>query len=69
MPAPRTHSIGEVAEALGYSVAALSRHRIDDRIVFDDGAELRIIRLGRRMRIPAVELDRLLGEEACPEPG
>lgn len=62
---PRTFSIAEVAEVLGYSVAALNRHRINDRIIFDDGNELRIIRLGRRMRVPAVELERLLGEEGA----
>jgi len=59
----RALTIEQVADELGCSRAALYRRRIGDRLVFDDGQELPLIRFGGRMRVPAVAVARLLGEQ------
>lgn len=58
----RAYTIEELAVELGCSKAALYRRRIGDRLVFDDGQELPIIRFGRRMRVPRAAADRLIDE-------
>ena len=59
MPA-RFLSMREVADELRMSESALYRKRNGDRLVFDGGQELPLIRIGRRIRVPAIALDRLV---------
>lgn len=62
MAEPRAYTIEQLADVLACSSAALYRRRVGDRLVFDDGQTLPLIRFGRRMRVPAAAVARLLGE-------
>ena len=53
----------DAAARLGMSVVTFRRHRVGDRIVFGEQS-MRIIRVGRIIKVPVAELERLLGERA-----
>lgn len=59
----RTRSVAEAAAILGCHPDTLYSHLDCDQIVLSDNQRLRVIRLGRRVRVPDIELERLLGEE------
>jgi excisionase family DNA binding protein len=61
--APRTLSISEAAKVLGVDRATL--YRLRDGNVIDLGdRKLTLLKIGRRFRVPAGELARVLGEVA-----
>lgn len=66
-PGALTFSVAEAAEKLGYGTQTLYDHldETTSKIVFEGGLELPVIRLGRKMRIPRIAVQRLLGEVAA----
>jgi hypothetical protein len=60
--AKRAKTLKEVSEILGPSPTTLYRHRDGNKIVFDDGRELKIFIMGRRMYVADIEIARFLGE-------
>ena len=57
----RTRSVAEAAAILGCHPATLYSHLEGDHIVLSDTQRLRVVRLGRTIRVPDIELERLLG--------
>lgn len=60
--ATETYSIKETSDLTGYSACTLYRHRVGNRIVFDDGRELKVLVLGGKIKVPKIEVAKLLGE-------
>ncbi len=62
----RSYTLAEAAEVLGFGETTLRAHihPDGDRIEFDSGQQLPILRLGGggRIRIPVAAVDRLLGD-------
>lgn len=54
------YTMAQLAEILDMSESAMYRKRIGDRLVFDDGQEIPLIRIGGRIKIPIRAVDRLL---------
>lgn len=59
---PRTKSIAEAAAILGCSPYTLYDRRQGLVVDMGEGRELQLIRIGRYLRVPDVELARFLGE-------
>lgn len=60
--APRVHTLDDLAGLFGCNRTTLSRKRQGDRIIFDDGTYLRVIKIGRKLLVGDAELARFLGE-------
>ena len=60
----RSHRIADIADALGCSASHVYKHLVGDFIDFGDSGRIKVIRLGRAIRVPDAELRRFLGEDA-----